>query len=115
MLLRFMADSAPLLAVVLLSDLTEARRFYQGDLHPALSQPIYEVVSRITGWRQRDGSMIFAAMFGVHIGLAFDALLRGQKLDAPKRGRPADHALLRGSARGGAGRTRAFGRTKRRR
>jgi AcrR family transcriptional regulator len=84
MLLRFMADSAPLLAVVLLSDLTEARRFYQGELHPVLSQPVYEVVSRITGWRQRDGSMIFAAMFGVHIGLAFDALLRERALDAAK-------------------------------
>ena len=84
MLLAFMADSAPFLAVVLLSELGEARRFYQGDLHPTLSRPIYEVVSRITGWRQRDGSLIFAAMFGTHIGLALDALLRGEELDASK-------------------------------
>lgn len=84
MLLRFMSESAPLLAVVLLSELGEARRFYQSELHPLLSQPIYEVVSRITGWRQRDGSMIFAAMFGVHIGLAFDALLRDRVLDTGK-------------------------------
>lgn len=87
MLLRFMSDSAPLLAVVLLSELTEARRFYQDELHPVLSGPVYEVVSRITGWRQRDGSMIFAAMFGVHVGLAFDALLRERPLD---EGRVAD-------------------------
>ncbi|MEW6471279.1 MAG: helix-turn-helix domain-containing protein [Actinomycetota bacterium] len=84
MLLRFMADSAPFLAVVLLSELSEARRFYQTDLHPTLSRPIYEVVSRITGWRQRDGSLIFAAMFGTHMGLAIDALLLGRDVDAPR-------------------------------
>ena len=66
----------------LLSELGEARRFYQGDLHPTLSRPIYEVVSRITGWRQRDGSLIFAAMFGTHLGLALDALLRHEGIDA---------------------------------
>jgi AcrR family transcriptional regulator len=87
-LLQFMADSAPFLAVVLLSEQSEARRFYQNDLHPTLSGPIYEVISRITGWRQRDGSLIFAAMFGVHMGLAIDALLRGRDVDAP---RVADH------------------------
>jgi len=87
MLLQFMADSAPFLAVVLLSELSEARRFYQADLHPTLSRPIYEVVSKITGWRQRDGTLIFAAMFGVHMGLALDALLQGRDVDA---GRVAD-------------------------
>jgi AcrR family transcriptional regulator len=87
MLLQFMADSAPFLAVVLLSELSEARRFYQDDLHPTLSRPIYEVVSKISGWRQRDGTLIFAAMFGVHMGLALDGLLRGHEVDA---GRVAD-------------------------
>jgi AcrR family transcriptional regulator len=82
MLLQFMADSAPFLAVVLLSELSEARRVYQADLHPTLSGPIYEVVSKITGWRQRDGSLIFAAMFGTHLGLAFDALLLDRDVDA---------------------------------
>jgi AcrR family transcriptional regulator len=86
MLLQFMADSAPFLAVVLLSELSEARRFYQTDLHPTLSGPIYEVVSKITGWKQRDGSLIFAAMFGTHLGLAVDALLMGTDVDAPKVG-----------------------------
>jgi len=84
MLLQFMADSAPFLAVVLLSELSEARRFYQAELHPTLSRPIYEVVSKITGWRQRDGTLIFAAMFGVHIGLALDALLQGRDIDAAR-------------------------------
>ena len=86
MLLRFMADSAPFLAVVLLSEQQQGRRFYQGEFHPLLSQPIYEVIGRITGWRQRgtDGSMIFAAMFGSHMGLALDGLLRGAPIDAPK-------------------------------
>ena len=84
MLLQFMADSAPFLAVVLLSELSEARRVYQTDLHPTLSRLIYEVVSKITGWRQRDGSLIFAAMFGTHLGLAFDALLLGRDVDAPR-------------------------------
>jgi len=84
MLLQFMADSAPFLVVVLLSELSEARRFYQSDLHPTLSRPIYEVVSKITGWRQRDGSLIFAAMFGTHLGLAIDAMLRGRDVDAPR-------------------------------
>lgn len=87
MLLQFMADSAPFLAVVLLSELSEARRFYQDDLHPTLSRPIYEVVSKISGWRQRDGTLIFAAMFGVHMGLALDGLLRGHEVDP---GRVAD-------------------------
>jgi len=84
MLLQFMADSAPFLAVVLLSELSEARPFYQTELHPTLSGPIYEVVSKITGWRQRDGSLIFAAMFGVHLGLALDALLEGRDVDAAR-------------------------------
>lgn len=83
-LLKFMADSGPFLAVVLLSELNEARRFYQTDLHPTLSGPIYEVISRITGWRQRDGSLIFAAMFGAHMGLAIDSLLRGRDVDAAR-------------------------------
>ena len=87
MLLQFMADSAPFLAVVLLSELSEARRFYQDDLHPTLSRPIYEVVSKISGWRQRDGTLIFAAMFGVHMGLALDGLLRGHEVHP---GRVAD-------------------------
>lgn len=83
MLLRFMADSAPFLAVVLLSELNEGRRFYQEEFHPALSRPVYEVISKITGWRQRgtDGSLIFAAMFGAHMGMAIDALLRSAPLD----------------------------------
>jgi AcrR family transcriptional regulator len=84
MLLQFMADSAPFLAVVLMSELSEARRVYQADLFPTLSGPIYEVVSKITGWRQRDGSLIFAAMFGTHLGLAFDALLLDRDVDAPR-------------------------------
>ncbi|MGH9035218.1 MAG: TetR/AcrR family transcriptional regulator, partial [Acidimicrobiia bacterium] len=85
MLLRFMADSAPFLAVVLLSELNEGRRFYQEEFHPALSRPVYEVISKITGWRQRgtDGSLIFAAMFGAHMGMAIDGLLRGAPLDPP--------------------------------
>jgi len=81
MLFHFMRESAPFLAVVLLSELNEGRRFYQNDFHPVLSKPINDVVSRITGWRspKGDSSLIFAAMLGVHMGLAIDGLLR----DAP--------------------------------
>ena len=78
MLFHFMRESAPFLAVVLLSELNEGRRFYQNDFHPVLSKPINDVVSRITGWRspKGDSSLIFAAMLGVHMGLAIDGLLR---------------------------------------
>ena len=115
MLLQFMAGSAPLLAVVLLSDLTDARRFYQDELHPVLSQPIYEVVSRITGWRQRDGSMIFAAMFGVHIGLAFDAILRERDLDAAKVADQLTTLFSQGMPEEVQAAPVSFGRPKRRR
>ena len=82
MLFHFMRESAPFLAVVLLSELNEGRRFYQDDFHPVLSKPINDVVSRITGWRspRGDSSLIFSAMVGVHMGLAVDGLLR----DAPR-------------------------------
>ena len=82
MLFHFMRESAPFLAVVLLSELNEGRRFYQDDFHPVLSKPINVVVSRITGWRspRGDSSLIFSAMVGVHMGLAVDGLLR----DAPR-------------------------------
>ena len=82
MLFHFMRESAPFLAVVLLSELNEGRRFYQDDFHPVLSKPINDVVSRITGWRspRGDSSLIFSAMVGVHLGLAVDGLLR----DAPR-------------------------------
>ncbi|HTC80085.1 MAG TPA: TetR/AcrR family transcriptional regulator [Acidimicrobiia bacterium] len=78
MLFHFMRESAPFLAVVLLSELNEGRRFYRNDFHPVLSKPINDVVSRITGWRspKGDSSLIFAAMVGVHMGLAIDGLLR---------------------------------------
>jgi TetR/AcrR family transcriptional regulator len=83
MLYHFMRESAPFLAVVLLSELNEGRRFYQQDFHPVLSKPINDVVSRITGWRspRGDSTLIFAAMLGVHMGLAVDALLRGVSPD----------------------------------
>jgi AcrR family transcriptional regulator len=89
MLLHFMRDSAPFLAVVLLSELNEGRRFYQNDFHPVLSKPINDVVSRITGWQspKGDSSLIFAAMLGVHMGLAIDGLLRSA---------PPDEALVAG-------------------
>ena len=83
MLYRFMRESAPFLAVVLLSEVNEGRRFYQNDFHPVLSKPINDVVSRITGWRspKGDSTLIFAAMLGVHMGLAIDGLLRGTSPD----------------------------------
>jgi AcrR family transcriptional regulator len=81
MLFHFMRESAPFLAVVLLSEQNEGRRFYQNHFHPVLSKPINDVVARITGWRspKGDSGLIFAAMLGVHMGLAIDGLLR----DAP--------------------------------
>jgi AcrR family transcriptional regulator len=83
MLYHFMRESAPFLAVVLLSEVNEGRRFYQNDFHPVLSKPINDVVSRITGWRspKGDSTLIFAAMLGVHMGLAIDGLLRGVSPD----------------------------------
>jgi AcrR family transcriptional regulator len=83
MLFHFMRESAPFLAVVLLSELNEGRRFYENDFHPVLSKPINDVVSRITGWRspKGDSTLIFAAMLGVHMGLAVDGLLRNSPPD----------------------------------
>ena len=83
MLYHFMRESAPFLAVVLLSEVNEGRRFYENDFHPVLSKPINDVVSRITGWRspKGDSTLIFAAMLGVHMGLAIDGLLRGVSPD----------------------------------
>ena len=83
MLFHFMRESAPFLAVVLLSELNEGRRFYQNDFYPVLSKPINDVVSRITGWRspKGDSSLIFAAMLGVHMGMALDSLLRNAPSD----------------------------------
>jgi AcrR family transcriptional regulator len=83
MLFHFMRESAPFLAVVLLSEQNEGRRFYQNHFHPVLSQPVNDVVARITGWRSPKGEsgLIFAAMLGVHLGLAIDGLLRNAPPD----------------------------------
>ncbi|MCA1841973.1 MAG: hypothetical protein LC792_02035, partial [Actinobacteria bacterium] len=83
MLFHFMRESAPFLAVVLLSEQNEGRRFYQNHFHPVLSKPINDVVARITGWRSPKGEsgLIFAAMLGVHMGLAIDGLLRNDPPD----------------------------------
>jgi AcrR family transcriptional regulator len=81
MLYHFMNEAAPFLAVVLLSGHSEGRRFYENDFHPVLSKPLNDVISRITGWRspKGDSSLIFTAMVGVHMGLAFEGLLQPTK------------------------------------
>jgi AcrR family transcriptional regulator len=83
MLFHFMIESGPFLGVVLLSELNEGRRFYQDDFHQVLAGPVNDVVSSITGWRSPKGhsSLIFAAMLGVHMGLAIDAMLRQLPVD----------------------------------
>jgi hypothetical protein len=83
MLFHFMVESGPFLGVVLLSELNEGRRFYQDDFHRVLAGPVNDVVSSITGWRspKGHGSLIFAAMLGVHMGLAIDAMLRRVPVD----------------------------------
>ena len=83
MLFHFMIESGPFLGVVLLSELNEGRRFYQEDFHRVLAGPVNDVVSSITGWRSPKGhsSLIFAAMLGVHMGLAIDAMLRRAAVD----------------------------------
>lgn len=84
MLARFMSDSLPLLATVWLRELGRGREFYDRDFHPLLSGPLSQVISKITGWREPpagERSLIVAAMVGVHVSLAADAMLQGREFD----------------------------------
>ena len=61
MLFHFMRESAPFLAVVLLSELNEGRRFYRNDFHPVLSKPINDVVKEMSDkvqFRQEIGGLL---------------------------------------------------------
>ena len=84
MLFHFMRESAPFLAVVLLSELNEGRRFYQNDFHP-------------------EGRQL--AHLRRHVGRAHGSGHRRPAAQRPaRRGRPrraADGAVLRRHARRG--------------
>jgi AcrR family transcriptional regulator len=88
MLARFMSDSAPFLATVWLRELGRGRQFYEGELRPLLGGPLNLVISKITGWQEpaSERSLIFAAMVGVHVALAADAMLRNRVFDPRRTG-----------------------------
>lgn len=86
-LARFMTDSTPLLTAIVLRELGQGRAFYVNELRPALAEPLIGVISKITGradTSDEESSFAFAAIVGVHVALAADALVTNNVYD-PRR------------------------------
>ena len=85
-LLDFMKQAAPFLAVALFSDLSTGRDIYQGEIYPRLRDSIVGVVNALSEGRMAryDPDLLFTMMFGVHLGVSFDHLLRDVPIDVER-------------------------------
>jgi AcrR family transcriptional regulator len=88
-LLEFMERAAPYLAVVLFAELKKGKAFYQGQIYRRLRDPIVDVLNRLSAGRtaEFDPDIVFDTMFGLHLGVAIDHLMRDRPLDVARTAR----------------------------
>jgi AcrR family transcriptional regulator len=88
-LLEFMDQAAPFLAVVLFSELKKGKAFYQGEIYHQLRDAIVDVLNRLSAGRMAafDPDIVFDTMFGLHLGVAIDHMMRGRRLDVAQTAR----------------------------
>lgn len=88
-LLEFMQQAAPFLAVVLFAELKKGKAFYQGEIYRQLRDAIVDVLNRLSAGRMAafDPDIVFDTMFGLHLGVAIDHMMRGRRLDVAQTAR----------------------------
>ena len=88
-LLEYMQRAAPFLAVVLFAELKKGKAFYQAEIYQQLRDAIVEVLNRLSAGRMAefDPDIVFDTMFGLHLGVAIDHMLRGRRLNIAQTAR----------------------------
>jgi AcrR family transcriptional regulator len=97
-LLETLADSLPLLGVVLFTDGPAGREFYQSRVAALLDSVTDVVKSNLGSWQHRcfDPEITTPAIFGMCWGLAMDAVLRGRDLDVEAAAEEICRLIFRG-------------------
>jgi AcrR family transcriptional regulator len=85
-LLDCMSQIAPLLAVVLFSDVVHGKAFYAETVAPNFSRAIGSVIIDVTGWDADsvELDLLVEMLFGVHFGVSLWAVLDQIPLDVPR-------------------------------
>ncbi|MGH9012104.1 MAG: TetR/AcrR family transcriptional regulator [Acidimicrobiia bacterium] len=88
-LLEFMQQAAPFLAVVLFAELRKGKAFYQGEIYRQLRDCIVDLLNQLSAGKMAafDPDIVFDTMFGLHLGVAIDHMLRGRTLDVAQTAR----------------------------
>jgi len=88
-LLEFMQQAAPFLAVVLFAELRKGKAFYQGEIYRQLRDCIVHLLNQLSAGKMAafDPDIVFDTMFGLHLGVAIDHMLRGRTLDVAQTAR----------------------------
>ncbi|HEY4409350.1 MAG TPA: TetR/AcrR family transcriptional regulator [Acidimicrobiia bacterium] len=88
-LLEFMQQAAPFLAVVLFAELRKGKAFYQGEIYRQLRDCIVNLLNQLSAGKMAafDPDIVFDTMFGLHLGVAIDHMLRGRTLDVAQTAR----------------------------
>lgn len=96
--LELMTRVTPLLGVAVFGDLDEGREFYGEHIAPLLDQAGARVQRRLdrAGLGELDGRLVYTAVFGMHMGLSFDAALRGIDVDLDAASAGVGDLLVRG-------------------
>jgi len=83
LLLGSTVQIAPLLAAAMFSDPEPGREFYLDNLLPTFRTVVESIIPAITGWPLKAFEVdVFAqSLLGVHLGIAFDALLDETSID----------------------------------
>jgi AcrR family transcriptional regulator len=86
LVLDFVKQAAPFLAVALFSDLSTGRGIYQTEIYPKLRDSVVGVIDALSAGRMAryDPDLLFTMMFGVHLGVSFDHLLRDVPIDVER-------------------------------
>lgn len=99
---RTCVDIVPLLGVALFASGGPA--FYRERLVPVLDRAYADTERLLASWplrQQLDGRTAFTMTFGMHLGLALDAAMRGEELDVAAVSVALADVLVRGLSRSG--------------
>ncbi|MBA3741484.1 TetR/AcrR family transcriptional regulator [Sporichthya sp.] len=95
-----LVEVAPLLGVVLFSDIDRGKRFVEmvASTRSSPFRRIQKVISQAAGWKPPaiTSEVAMKAIMGVHLGLALDAMLREREIDIPETARCITAMLIAG-------------------
>jgi AcrR family transcriptional regulator len=98
--LRTCVEFVPLLGVALFAE--GGREFYRNRLAPMLDRVYSDSDKLMRSWpvhQPLDGRTAFTMTFGMHLGLALDAHMRGEELDVPRLSATLAGVVVRGLSR----------------